>query len=180
MAFAPYAGIGQNAQVMKAVAEEDGFCRERQATVSADEHALLVSLEMVEHSAVMAEAALTFWAGVAFCAPFVRLHVLLAFCHAGENALAEITLIELVLKVVCLQMMLQVILCSKVGCTNDAPDCGRLCMAAQVLTIVRQMAELLAAFSTVVETHTIMDVQMFMEEERRGKCEAAHLATMLF
>lgn len=136
MAFATYAGIGQNAQVMKAVAEENGFCRERQATVNAEEYAFIVSLEVVEHRAAMAEAAFTFWAWVASCAPLVCLHMLLALCHAGENALAEITLIELVLKVVCVQMLLQVLLCSKLGCTNDALDCGCLCVGAQVLTIV--------------------------------------------
>lgn len=135
MAFATYAGVGQKAQVMEAVAQEDGFCRERQATVSAEEDAFIVSLEVVEHRTAMAEAAFAFWAGVAFCAPLVRLHVLLALCHAGENALAEITLVELVLKVVCVQMLLQVLLGCKLGCANDALDRGCFCMGAQVLTI---------------------------------------------
>lgn len=106
MPFTSYAGVGQKAQVMKAVAQEDSFCRERQATVGAEVHAFIVSLEVVEHRAAMAEAVFAFWAWEALCAPLVRLHMLLALCHAGKNALAEITLIKLVLKVVCVQMLL--------------------------------------------------------------------------
>lgn len=66
MAFATYAGVGQKAQVMKAVAQEDGFCRERQAAVGAKEYAFIVSLEVVKQRAAMAEAVFAFWARVAF------------------------------------------------------------------------------------------------------------------
>lgn len=134
--LASYARVGQKAQVMKAVAQKDAFCREGQAAVGTEEYTFIVSLEMVQHGAVMAEAAFALWARVTFHAPLVCVHVPLALCHAGENALAEITLIELLFKMVCVQMLLQVVLCRKLGCANDALDNGRLRVRAQVLTIV--------------------------------------------
>lgn len=162
MPLATYAGVRQQAQVMKAVAQEHGFCGERQATVRADEHALFVTLEMVKHGSAMAEAVFAFGAGVAFSAPLVCLHVFLALHEAGENALAEITLIKLFLKVVRVQMVLQFVLCCKLGRANDALKSGRLSVRAQVLAIVHEVTELLAAFCAAVETNAIMYMQMFM------------------
>lgn len=131
MLFAPYAGVGQKAQVIKAVAQEDAFCGEGQAAVSTKKYAFIVTLEVVQHGAAMAEAVFAFWAREA---PLVSLYMSLARCYAGKNALAEIALVELVFEMIRVQMLLQLLLCGEPGCANDALG---LCMRAQVFTIVR-------------------------------------------
>lgn len=111
---------------MKAVPQEDGFSRERQATVGAEEYAFIMPLEVVEHGAAMAEAVFALRAREAPGAPLVRSNVLLALCDAGEDALAEIALIKLVLEVVRVQMLLQVFPRRKLCGANDALDAGCL------------------------------------------------------
>lgn len=110
---------------------------------------------------------------------FVLLHMRQALFHAREDALAVVTLVELVLKVRGLQVLLEALLRLEDGLAHLAADGHGLGMGAQVNTVVGQLTELLATLSAAVGTHTRVQVHVLAKEESIGEGLITHIAMVL-